>query len=512
MQPLVTRHQSRELDRIAIQERGIPGLQLMGSAGAAVADWILTQIQPSSSSDPVAIVCGKGNNGGDGFAAALKLVEADITVDIYSLVSPDDIQGDARHFFLRCQENSIPIQFAIDPPNRDSYSVVVDAILGTGFQGELRETLIPWTEWINRAGGHIVAIDVPTGVDAETGLTADHAVRADTTITMGYVKVGMTLEPGKTHCGEIRPVDIGFPDIFQDLPGRKCYRYTREEAHQDLPSIPPDTYKHNQGKVLIIAGSRGMTGAAALTTFGALRTGAGLTITLAPASLEPVYESLIMEGMTRGVPDNGEGRFTSSSLNHVLEWVEWSDAVVIGPGLGRHPDTETFLTRLLPEISKPIVIDADGFQPFWSKSLTFQQLKSSFILTPHYGEWAQFGSFPVAEVRPLFQERLSTFMTDFPGVLALKNAPTCVVWEQYLVVNCTGNPGLATAGSGDVYAGICGTFLAQGLPAQRAASLAAYIHGLAGDMCAESQGARGMLARDLLSFIPEVLNELDQAS
>ncbi|NOZ73907.1 MAG: NAD(P)H-hydrate dehydratase [FCB group bacterium] len=512
MLPLVTRHQSQELDRIAIVEHQIPGITLMGNAGNAVAEWVLSHSHPEQTPETVGIVCGKGNNGGDGFAAAVTLKAAGVPVYIFSLAGDDLIQGDSRHFYSECVKQSIPINFQQAPPQDTHYDWIIDAILGTGFHGELRDSIRQWTRWINQAGNQILSVDIPTGVDADTGCTSTDSVHADVTITMGYCKTGMTLEPGKSACGEVIPVDIGFPDIYEQLPGRKYSLYQKTDARNALPFLKPETHKHNQGKVLLIAGSKGMTGAAALATFGALRSGAGLTVTLAPESLEPTYESLILEGMTCGIPDQGKGCFTPDGLDRVLEWLEWCDAVIVGPGLGRHPETRAFLTELLPLIQKPFVLDADGFQPLISKALHFHDLKARFIITPHYGEWAQLGCFPKVNIRSQFQEMLGSFMENFPGVLALKNAPTCICHENQVVVNNTGNPGLATAGSGDVFAGVCGTFLSQGLRADQAASLAAFIHGQAGDRFAEERGMRGMIASDLLSFIPMVLHELENPS
>ncbi|MFQ6614993.1 MAG: NAD(P)H-hydrate epimerase, partial [Fidelibacterota bacterium] len=288
MIPLVTRHQSQALDRLAISEYHVPGIELMGRAGRQVADRIIAQQESGNPPLTVAVVCGKGNNGGDGFAAALNLKAAHISVHVFSLAEEDLIRGDARHFYRQCCEQSIPVEFQQEPPETTRFDWIIDAILGTGFHGELRDSIRRWTSWINQAGAKILAIDVPTGVDANTGEIAGDSIRAAETVTMGYVKVGMTLEPGKSFCGRVVAVDIGFPPVYEKLPGRKYSLFQTQDARTALPPLNPATHKHNQGKVLVLAGSRGMTGAAALTTLGALRSGAGLTITLAPESLEPV--------------------------------------------------------------------------------------------------------------------------------------------------------------------------------------------------------------------------------
>ncbi len=281
------------------------------------------------------------------------------------------------------------------------------------------------------------------------------------------------------------------------------------QVKQSLSPLSIDTYKHRQGKVLIIAGSRGMTGAAILSTYGALRSGAGLVVTCAPASLHSIYETTILEGITQPCADEGKGYFCTSSINDLQAKLDWCDAVAIGPGLGAHPETQAFLEHFLPTLDKPTVIDADGLRAFHRNHLDFSALNCPFIITPHWGEWCTLTGVLMAELRDEFPQAVASFMDQFPGVLVLKDAPTVTCYQNAAVVNPTGNPGLATGGTGDVLTGMIATFLAQGIDPFKAAQVAVYLHGKAADVVAASQSQRGLLASDLLNALPTILQPYD---
>ncbi|NOZ03948.1 MAG: NAD(P)H-hydrate dehydratase [FCB group bacterium] len=501
---ILTRNQAVALDRIAIDEMGIPGTTLMGNAGAEVAKKAIEML--NGIHEPrVAIVCGKGNNGGDGFVTALELYGKGITPTIFSLPDEENIKGDARHYFLRCREQNLPIVHGRTLPSENAFDLIVDGLLGTGFRGELRDPLNQWTDWINQAGVPVLAIDIPSGVDANSGLVAASAVKATATVTMGHVKVGMLLEPGKQYCGEIIPVEIGFPAILDRLPGLQW-----ETVSPDLPRrllIPPpsDTYKHRQGKVLIVAGSTGMTGAATMCTLGALRSGAGLTVTCAPASLNPIYEVNLMEGMTLVCEDRGKGYFQKDNYHTIRSFFDWCDVLLIGPGLGSAPETVELVRELVLNVEKPVVIDADGLRIFRAGRDLFSRIKAPFIITPHYGELGAIIKADHSAIKAEFPEIIERFMAGYPGVLVAKNAPTCVAYQDKVVVNTSGNQGLATAGTGDVLAGIMAGFVAQGIAVFEAAQLAVFIHGKAGDLVVKKKGFRGLLASDVLRAIPKVI-------
>ena len=372
----------------------------------------------------------------------------------------------------------------------------------------MKDELLLWTAWLNE-DQITVSADIPTGVNANTGHVATGAVCAGQTITMGFEKLGMALEPGKSHSGSIHQEDIGFPNIIDDLEGRKWSVIQDDDIRSILHPLKKTTHKHVQGKVLVLAGSTGMTGAAYLTSIAALRSGAGLVITFAPESLHSVYERKITEGMTVPCGDDGKGYFTLSNYDTIMEKIAWCDTMVIGPGLGGNDDTALLVEKLVQHVNKPLVIDADGLRPFYGNEALFNSIKGNFIITPHLGEFSRLTGESVENVRTDYPKAIESFISDFNGVLLAKYSPSLVAWESKGCVNSTGNPGLATAGSGDVLTGIVASFIAQGMSTEDAAKLGMYIHGKAGDQLANAISQRGMIASDLLIHIGKVISDYE---
>ena len=372
----------------------------------------------------------------------------------------------------------------------------------------MKNELLLWTAWLNE-DQITVSADIPTGVNANTGHVATGAVRAGQTITMEFEKLGMTLEPGKSHCGTIHEEDIGFPNIINDLKGRKWSVIQDDDIQSILHPLKKTTHKYVQGKVLVLAGSTGMTGAAYLTSMAALRSGAGLVITFAPESLHPVYERKITEGMTVPCGDDGKGYFTLSNYDTIMEKIDWCDTMVIGPGLGGNDDTALLVEKLVQHVNKPLVIDADGLRPFYENEALFNFIKGNFIITPHLGEFSRLTGESVENVRTDYPKAIESFISDFNGVLLAKYSPSLVAWESKGCVNSTGNPGLATAGSGDVLTGMVASFIAQGMSTADAAKTGMYIHGKAGDQLVNAISQRGMIASDLLTQIGKVISDYE---
>jgi NAD(P)H-hydrate epimerase len=350
-----------------------------------------------------------------------------------------------------------------------------------------------------------LSIDIPSGVNANSGNIADNAIMADATVTMGMIKVGMTLEPGKSHCGEIIPADIGFPDIYTELPGMKYKMVDEDLAYKYLKAPDLNTYKHRQGKVLVIAGSRGMTGAAILASLGSIRSGAGLVTTCAPKSLNNIYEINIIEGLTVCCEDDGKGYFTENNYDEIEKYFDWSDTILIGPGLGQNELTKELVKKIVTNYDKSLVIDADGLNCFTGNLDLFNKIKSDYIITPHYGELARLINTNISQVIDNITDYLQKFMKEFNGTLVAKNAPTLIAHGNEIVVNSTGNQGLATGGTGDVLSGVIASFSAQGIPTRIAAELGVLIHGKAADHVAERNGFRGLIASDLLDTLPQAL-------
>ena len=503
---IITVAQAAELDQKAMQDHGISGIDLMGAAGKAIVEEV--KKMAAEIHDPrIVIVCGKGNNGGDGFAAAACLDQ--FSVQVFSVVDQDDIKGDSAHFHELCIQKKVTIHYGINTPDVLECDLVIDALIGTGCQGELRDDIAKWTTWMNKISCFVVAVDCPTGIDGNRGIAAQNSVRAEKTITMGYPKLGLYIKQGQEHTGEIEAVDIGFPDIIDELPGLRWSTFASPNISDMFSKLDTDTYKHRQGKLLLIAGSKGMTGAAVLSTFGALRSGAGLTITCAPESIEEIYEKTIIEGMTIGCPDGGNGFLIPASYKIIEEKFEWCDAIVIGPGLGNNAKTIKLVEQIVFNAQKPMIIDADGLRMFHGNLNLFKKIKVPYIITPHEGEFCGLLGIDQGQFLDDYPNIIEQFMADFPGVLVLKNAPTITFQNNDAIINSSGNPGMATAGMGDVLAGILGTFAAQGMDVFQTAQAGVYLHGFAADCKIEEKGLRGLIASDILEELPKVMREFD---
>ncbi len=501
---LLTKEQSQELDRRAQEEFGISDQELMGNAGQKIAEAVIKRLVDQH--DPlIGIICGKGNNGGDGFAAATVLKSQGFRIQLFYLGDENSLSEAPRHYYERCVQQGLPVEFRTTLPDEmPVFTLVIDCLLGTGFKAPLRENLVPWIQWINNSNAEVISADIPSGVEANTGRLDPVAVRANVTVTMGLGKLGLYLEPGKSHAGIIQVVEIGFPEI-EDFLGRRWHLFTEQHVQSWLKPLQPRTHKHAQGKVLLVAGSTGMTGAAYLATMGALRSGAGLAIACAPASLNPIYEVKITEGMTVSCEDGGQGYLSVEHYPEIEAWFDWCDAIVVGPGLGRADRTRELVKKLIHSSPKPLVLDADGLGAVYEDPTILSAARYPIILTPHHGEFGRLVNLSPDKIQQDLVGTIDRFLEKTNCILVLKNAPTCLAWNRRGYVNSTGNPGLATGGTGDVLSGMIGGFLAQGYEPEKATALAVYLHGKAADEIANEIGQRGLLASDLLSRIPFVL-------
>ena len=499
----ITSCQSRELDKIATSKFGISGKTLMGNAGCQVANTVL-KFYPDTEKYKILIVCGKGNNSGDGFAAALSLKK--FNPKIYMIYSPDTFSVDANHYYLECVENDIHVQFQECPPESHQYDLVIDAMLGIGIKGKVRAPIAEWIAWINNQQLDVISIDVPSGLNADTGNLDDNTVKANITVTMGYEKTGLYFHPGKDQCGEIITADIGFPTLDKPLSGICWNLYKEKYAKRFLAPPPKDSYKHRQGKVLVIAGSRGMTGAAILTGLSALKCGAGLVKCCIPESLNPIFESAFLEGISVICTDNDSGILGPKNFKEIIKEIEWCDSIIIGPGLGISSDTQELVVRILESCSKPVVVDADALL---SLGNNINSLSERSILTPHLGEFGKLVNRPKVEVEDNFISIIEEFMVKYDGTLVLKTAPVSVIHNGQGSLNISGNQGLASAGTGDVLAGCIGSLVAQGLSTFDAGKLGVFIHGRAADSLLAQTGYRGMTAKDIVNEIPRVIREYE---
>jgi len=475
-------------------EEGYEGttLELMERAGTAAAEAVLRHYPDARL---VSVWCGGGSNGGDGLVIARKLREAEREVEIRLIVPEDKLTGDAAENLRRAKDAGIPFT-----EDGGAGGVLVDALFGTGFSGKPRPDSARAIDQMNRADAPILAVDVPSGVDASTGEVAGPAVEAERTVTFHGRKVGLVVAPGRFDAGTVEVADIGLPSS-ETRHGR-----VTSEILELVPRRGPKDNKYSAGSVLVVGGSTGLTGAPSLTAQAALRAGAGIVTACVPASLNAVFEQRLLEVITRPCADE-DGSLTLDAADTVLEAAERADAVAVGPGLGRADSGRGLVGYLLDRLDKPVVLDADGL---WALSGHLDWVFSRdapTVLTPHAGELARLlgrDSSWVTERRLLAAQ---SGADDVGAVVLLKGADTLVAAPGRGVLVCDlGNPGLATAGTGDVLTGIVAAFLAKGLEAQPAAAAAAAAGGAAADLAAERHGAAGLIASDVIESLSLALS------
>jgi NAD(P)H-hydrate epimerase len=400
-----------------------------------------------------------------------------------------------------------------DLPDELECDLAVDAIFGTGFSGVPRDLAGELIEYINDLDGMIASVDMPSGLNADNGACEGAVVVADCTYTLALPKFGLVLSPGREICGDIGVVPIGIPDEVIDKFGLKTDLATGALISELLPIRKPDGHKGDFGRVLTIAGSTGMTGAAALSSLASLRSGCGLSKLACPNSTQPVLATKLTEVMTAPMPDvRKKGVFALRSLGELRELIKEFDSVVLGPGIGRHHETLELMRRLVAKLDKPTIIDADGLNAFVGHTDILKDNQAPLVLTPHAGEFARLSGNvvpPETEIEARIETALK-FATDNNIVLVLKGSPTLVASpDGRCTLNPTGNHGMATGGSGDVLSGIIGTFLAQMDDAYAAAVAAVFVHGLAGDFAADEITPRALIAGDLIDNLSEVFEALE---
>jgi NAD(P)H-hydrate epimerase len=500
----VTAEQIRELDRRAVEEFGIPGAVLMENAGRAVVDAVAERFGPIAAKR-FYVACGTGNNGGDGFVIArlLRLAGADVAVRLAG--SPDRIHGDARIFYDLLLRTGVPVTAAAP----DGGQIKIDALLGTGIQGAPREAVSTVIDSLNAVSGPIVSVDIPSGVDSDTGKTPGAAVRADLTVTFGYPKLGLFLAPGADCAGEVAVSPIGFPWDLLDC--RTPFRWLRpEDMRTLLPERQRESHKGDFGHLLVVGGSAGMSGAPTMAARAALRTGVGLVTVAAPTSAQAIIASKLEEAMTIPLPESG-GAVTSDALDKVLEASVRAKAVCIGPGMSRSPGAQALICNLLRRLDKPVVLDADGLNALAAHPDSLTGRTAPTTLTPHTVECARLLSAVAEKVEEDRMGAASEAAMKYGSVVVLKGARTLICDARAglrVSVNTTGNPGMATGGSGDTLTGIIGALAARGLDAYDAACLGVHLHGHAGDIAAAERGQDGMIAGDIGESIPAAIREM----
>lgn len=514
---VTTAAEMRALDRLAIDTYGIPGVVLMENAGAQTAR-ILWREFPHIGAQRVGVFCGRGNNGGDGFAIARYLHSAGVAVTVFIIGMPEKIQGDARTHLEILTRSGVKPQIVnslesgeVVRAQLSGYDLLIDALLGTGLNAEVEGLFQCIIAAINASGKPIVSVDIPSGLSADFGTLLGEHVHADLTITMALPKRGLLLYPAAEHVGKLVVVDIGFPTAVREHASVPCHVLDPFHIAAHLTTRRPDTHKGSYGHLLIVAGGLGKTGAGALASLAALRSGTGLVSYALPCSLNAAMEAKLTEVMTIPLPEAEAGVLGTTAAAPILQWAEGKSALILGPGLGTHPETVQCVHEVLRQTRIPVVLDADGLNALAMDSTGIEQIEAPLVLTPHPGELARLLGKTTAAIQT---DRLTVARETaqaYNAVVVLKGAHTIIAApDGTLYLNLTGNPGMATAGSGDVLSGVIGALLGQGYTPSEAACVGVHIHGMSGDLAALALGARSLIAGDLVEYLPEAFQRIER--
>ena len=516
---LCTPEQMQSIDHRTIEELNIPGFELMDRAGQAVAG-VAQRMLGEISDKKVAIFCGKGNNGGDGLVAGRCLLQAGADVCCYLLASQNVFTGDAASHLTLAQEAGVPLATILDDDLKSmtiEADLIIDAILGTGLKGMVRGLPAAAITRVNGVEVPVLSVDIPSGLTSKCGYpdlknkNQWPCIRADQTVTIGLMKIDLATYPGKAWGGKIEVADIGFPadaikaeNLWMSMPDR-------EEMARLIPTYHPAEHKGDRGRVAVVAGSVGMAGAAVLTSKAAMRAGAGMTMLGAPVSLVDVMAMKMTEVMIRPLPETTARTTGLKALSNIEDMTSWADVLAIGPGLSQHQETTELVRQVVSRSPLPVVLDADGINAFINHTELFSACASDIIMTPHIGELSRLTNRTAQEI---MNDRIGIAKQTAQSLhvtVILKGACSVIADPTGRVsINPTGNPGMATAGSGDVLTGILSALISQRLPVWDAARLGVYLHGLAGDLGAKAMGQHSLIAGDLIDHLPDAFLQVRQ--
>ena len=501
---ILTGAQMREAERRAIAELGISSAVLMENAGREVVAAMEEQLPTTLVGRRITVVCGKGNNGGDGFVVARMLAERGGRVTVCVAAPRDEVSGDARAFLTALDGSDVAV---VDAPTLDAWEasrsrllgcdLLVDALFGAGVTRPLEGYPRAMVEDLNLSGVPIVAIDLPSGLSADEGVPFGEAIEATLTVALGAVKVALLVPPAAAHAGDLMVADIGIPDaVLEALDGPECAAITQEWAASQISPRPDEVHKGDYGRVLVVGGAVGTTGAAVLAAMGALRSGAGLVTVGIPRVCQGGVAAHVPDYMTLGLADTEAGTVHPAAAQAVAS--TRADVIALGPGLGQSADVSAFVEQVLEVTDVPLVLDADGLNALGDGWLR-RPVSRPLVITPHPGEMARLIGASVEDVQA---DRLGVarrLAADAGIFVVLKGARTVVATPYGRVwINVTGNPGMATGGTGDVLTGVIAAWIAQTGDLETACALGVYLHGAAGDLAADEQGEVGMIASDLL--------------
>ncbi len=511
---VVTAQEMRELDRLTIEKYGVPSLTLMERAGAAIAQGIL-ECFPRAAKKGTLIVAGKGNNGGDGFVVARLLKKKRLPCVVALLARMNELSTDATrnlNAFLKIKGQVVEVPgkgLELLTREMSGKGLVVDAILGTGMKNEVSGLYAEAITLMNASGLPVVAVDIPSGLHTDTGVPLGVAVQAEMTVSLGYPKLGQVTYPGLNYVGDLAVADIGIDANAVREVDPKTSLLERDEIKWLVPIREPDSHKGTYGHLLVMAGSRGKTGAAIMACRAAMRMGAGLVTLAAPRALNTIFASSLVEVMTEPLGDNAVEEIEPLGDEEWHRLLERKDALLFGPGLGVSESSQSALQWLLRNLEIPWVIDADGLNNLSLEMDRLRRAKTPPILTPHPGEMARLIGKDNAAVN---RDRVGVahdFALENHCHVILKGARTVIATADGKVfINPTGNPGMASGGMGDVLAGMLGALLGQGFSAEDAMKLGVYLHGFAGDRVSAEKGEIGLIASDIIADLPSGLRAL----
>lgn len=521
---LATAAQTTKIENLAVKRLNVNTFWLMQRAGKGVAIEASRQLG-NLTSGKIAIVCGSGNNGGDGLVAARHLIQQGIDVAIFSTIPAIKWIGDAGYAYselkksypaLKIYDLSQPASWGTLESVLRSCTLIIDSIFGFGLTRPVQGIEKKAIELINKSGRKVLSVDMPSGVNGDTGQIFGVAVRANKTLAVGIVKPGLLLYPGLQYTGEIGLIDIGL-DKDEINANSSIKTVDLAEVVTLLPKRAPDVHKKSIGNVGVIAGSSGMTGAATLCVNAAMRSGAGIATLFCPRSLMPVFETKLTEAIKIAVPESTSGSISLAAYNQIEAALPQFDVLIVGPGLSRRPETVTFVRKLVMESEVPLVLDADAINALEGQKKLLSERNGPTVITPHPGEFSRLLGIDTDEVLSDALNLVSETANETGITIVLKGARTIIANTQGgVAINLNGNAGMATAGVGDVLTGLIGGLWAQGIKSGlsefEAAKLGVYLHGLSGDLAAKELTQYSVIASDLIKFLPKAFKVVEKGS
>ena len=514
MLPVVTAEQMQAIDRHAIEDLGIPGISLMENAGVGVVRE-LQRSYPDLSSKKVFVFCGKGNNGGDGFVIARHLFNLGSEVRVLLAGKLSELKGGAEINAISAQKIGVQIdELGPDNLNRLDHKlrhcdIIIDAVFGTGLNKPASGFIEKVIDKINQFEKYVVSVDINSGVDSDSGQLMGPHVKSNLTLALAYWKQSHLLHPSAGVMKETRLIDIGIPEKALAKQNIRVHQCEEENIKSYFKKRDPNSHKGNYGHVLVLAGSRGKGGSAGLTALAVLRSGAGLCTLALPDSCQKAFEVHPMEVMTVPLPETTNGTLALAAKEPILDLLKDKSVLAIGPGITTDPETVALIGELLPLIQCPLVIDADALNAISKHKDWLGKLKPETVLTPHPKEMSRLIGVSTQEIQRTRIATASKFSTDHSVTLILKGSPSLIgLVDGTVVLNSTGNAGMATGGSGDVLTGIIAGLMAQGLSSQEASIAGTYMHGLAGDHFVENASETTLISGDLLRCLPDTLRRI----